>query len=104
MMQSGPSINPVTRKPRSLRAEHGPERDAMERQKLQKQAERMTIQDDPVVDVLLQRIYRRIDQLITDDPEAQAYVSLLNDLGREFNLAKRAARLLAARAGFGETV
>jgi len=41
-----------------------------------------------------------VDELIAEDPEAQGYVALLNDIGQEVNLARRAASELAKRAGF----
>jgi len=99
-MQTGPSIDPVTRRPRAVRREKDEERKAYELKKLRAQADRLQIQEDPVLDLLLARVQKRVDQLITDDPEAQGYVGLLNDMGREFNLAKRAAAALAERAGF----
>ena len=98
-MQSGPSIHPVTRKPRSVRSERDQVKEQFELKRLQSQAERLDIRDDPAIDLLLGRIAKRVDQLIADDPEAQAYVGLLNDMGREYNLAERAAKILAARSG-----
>ena len=99
-MQTGPSIDPVTRRPRVVRAERDEVRRACELKKLRAQADRLQLQEDPVLDMLMERIRKRLDQLIADDPEAQGYVGLLNDMGREYNLAKRASVELAERAGF----
>jgi len=98
-MQTGPSIHPVTRKPKTVWAERDHVKEQFELKRLKRQAEQLEIRDDPAVDLLLSRIAKRVDQLITDDAEAQAYVGLLNDLGREYNLAQRAAKILAARSG-----
>ncbi|MFH1952574.1 MAG: hypothetical protein ABIL06_13255 [Pseudomonadota bacterium] len=101
-MESGPSISPVTLRPKQLHDKDQSHIRAVAKEKtLREQAENLDIAQSDIgqhfLDVISSKLQVRITQLIREDPESVAYEKILTDLGFKYNAAKKAVDELYRR-------
>lgn len=94
-MEQGPSINPVTLRPKQLYDREQSQIHAVKHeQSLRSKAENIDIVHSETgsqyLEVIRGKLQARITHLVKSDAEAQAYETLLNELGFKYNAAKAA--------------
>lgn len=89
-MQSGPSVDPVTGRPRQA-SQHSDEA-------LYEKAEWIGVDDsvaaDRLRDMVESLLISRIQELILNDSKAEGYMSILREMGYRRQAAERAAQAL----------
>ncbi|OPY17015.1 MAG: hypothetical protein A4E74_01548 [Syntrophus sp. PtaB.Bin075] len=104
-MNSGPATDIITGMPvEKVAAEREAEARAREELTLKQKAEFLgfarRLDGKKLIDLIQHYLFRRIDELVKNDPQAQAYITLLTDIGVKENQAeKAAARLTAMKTG-----
>lgn len=101
-MEAGPSISPVTLRPKQLYdREQAQIRAAHSEKSLRERAEHLDIAQSETgqqfLSVIRGKLHARIATLIKSDAEAQAYESVLRELGFKYNAAKSAVEELYER-------
>lgn len=101
-LKSGAGIDPLTLEPieKVLTAKKA-EQDQREEKTLREQAEFLNIVTSEagarLVDLIVEKLVKRIEEMIRLDPEAAAYAKILNEIGNRENLANRAVNKLYER-------
>jgi len=101
-MEPGANVDIVTLRPKVLKNENAAAlRAAREEKELRAQAEDLALgfsEDGERFRALVTgRLEKRIEELVKADPEASAYLKLLEEMGHKFNTAKRAVEKLYQR-------
>lgn len=105
MQGKGADIDIITGKPAEMKKKaDDQEREGREQESLKRQAELAgLVQSDAgmlLTELISERLQFRIEHLITTDPEASAYVTILKEMGTKDRLGREAMKkIVAARLG-----
>lgn len=102
MIEHGPSMDPLGRKPRMWEEEQRKNiRDAHMDMDLKEKARFLDIKSSAegmlLISMVATRLEKRIAELIAADPMATAYSSIIKDMGYKDNIAKKAVAELYKR-------
>lgn len=101
-MLKGAEVDILTGRPAEEAArEHRTEADRREELRLQEKAAHLGVTTSPegqrLVELVMKRLEKRIEELVEADESAKALVSVLRDLGHTESVAKRAVNTLHER-------